>query len=376
MAGLLALVGCYEPPKPDCGFRCGPNLACPSDYTCASDNRCHLDGSPTNLNCVTPDSGPGPDAYSPNVHLLFPLQGLDPNPADAVVVEFDVDVAGVDTGSFTVNATGSSLFVVGGVSYDANTHQASFFRSEGLPPLQSLTATLSSDIVDPLSSRTLRVTSFTFTTANDSSPPMVVQTSPVTNSTGNNVGTNLLVRFSEPVIGLSATTFTMFETSMPANTVTGAVSFDFDSRTATFNPVDQLTPNLTYTARISSGVTDAAGNPIFNPPFLMNFMTGADTLQPTVRTTSPLNMDTNVAINTDIQVRFDEPVMGVSATSFQVNGGAVTGVVTMSADRKVATFNPDADLPAATTLNVTLSTAIADDSGNALNAFAFSFTTI
>lgn len=60
---LGALPGCYDIPKPECGFRCGPNGACPEDYTChPSDGRCHLNGSPPSLVCGTPPSDGPPDA--------------------------------------------------------------------------------------------------------------------------------------------------------------------------------------------------------------------------------------------------------------------------------------------------------------------------
>jgi hypothetical protein len=54
----LALPGCYDIPKPECGFRCGPDGACPEDYTCAPvDGRCHLNSAPPSLVCATPDGG-------------------------------------------------------------------------------------------------------------------------------------------------------------------------------------------------------------------------------------------------------------------------------------------------------------------------------
>jgi hypothetical protein len=58
----LALPSCYDIPKPECGFRCGPSGACPEDYTCAPDGRCHLNGSPASLVCGTPTDGPLVDA--------------------------------------------------------------------------------------------------------------------------------------------------------------------------------------------------------------------------------------------------------------------------------------------------------------------------
>ena len=54
----LALLGCYDIPKPQCGFRCGPDKACPEDYTCNDeDGRCHLNGAPPSLVCGTVDAG-------------------------------------------------------------------------------------------------------------------------------------------------------------------------------------------------------------------------------------------------------------------------------------------------------------------------------
>jgi hypothetical protein len=58
------LVGCYTLPEPACGFECGSDGACPTEYSCAADNRCHLNGSPTDLVCVIPDAAidAAPDA--------------------------------------------------------------------------------------------------------------------------------------------------------------------------------------------------------------------------------------------------------------------------------------------------------------------------
>jgi hypothetical protein len=60
LASLL-LMACYDVPQPECGFRCGPDGACPDDYTCnTGDGRCHLDSAPPSLVC-----GAGVDAAIP-----------------------------------------------------------------------------------------------------------------------------------------------------------------------------------------------------------------------------------------------------------------------------------------------------------------------
>ena len=64
VAGVSAAPSCYNPKLPQCGFICGPGGACPEDYACASDNRCHLNGSPSDLVCGPPLDAPiaRPDA--------------------------------------------------------------------------------------------------------------------------------------------------------------------------------------------------------------------------------------------------------------------------------------------------------------------------
>src|SRR5512144_1161541 len=67
IALLVAVTGaivaaCYEIPKPDCGFVCGPANACPDSYTCGSDHHCHRIGAPANLVCNPADGDvPGTD---------------------------------------------------------------------------------------------------------------------------------------------------------------------------------------------------------------------------------------------------------------------------------------------------------------------------
>ena len=61
--GAVVLGGCYQTPKPDCGFTCGAGGACPTDYTCHEDNRCR----PTSL-------GSAP------CQEVFEARGNDPRP--------------------------------------------------------------------------------------------------------------------------------------------------------------------------------------------------------------------------------------------------------------------------------------------------------
>jgi hypothetical protein len=102
----------------------------------------------------------------------------------------------------------------------------------------------------------------------------------------------------------------------------------------------------------------------------------ADTTAPTVFATDPDNGATNVATSSTIKVQFDEPVTNVSAGTFTAatTGGPINGVVA-DVDPLNYTFTPTSALPAATTITVTLTSAIEDVAGNALVTTTFSFMT-
>jgi len=62
LAFCLALLAaaCYD--RPTCSFRCGPDNACPYEYTCASDGWCKLKGATDECaGDVEPDAA-APDA--------------------------------------------------------------------------------------------------------------------------------------------------------------------------------------------------------------------------------------------------------------------------------------------------------------------------
>jgi hypothetical protein len=56
------VVACYDVPRPDCGFQCGPSAECPDGYVCGSDQRCHRVGAPSTLVCDTVDAAVPIDA--------------------------------------------------------------------------------------------------------------------------------------------------------------------------------------------------------------------------------------------------------------------------------------------------------------------------
>jgi len=373
---LGILVGCYDIPKPECGFACGPASECPSDYTCnVAVNRCQLVG--TTPACAAavdagtdtlPDSGD--DLTPPTVVAMVPaVNALGVPITIAITATFSEPVSGVSDLTMTLDRAG--LAVPGTVTYDPSTLTATLQPFASLVPGTVYTVLVRAGISD-LAGNPLGVTmAWQFTTAPDATPPSVTSRSPGVAATGVSVGATVIVEFSEAVNGVSAATLTLTDGVTP---VAGTVSYSTTPSRATLTPAAQLAPFTLYTVNLTAGITDTAANPL--TPVIWMFTTGADTIAPRVAGTSPVDLATAVPTTATIAVQFDEPVQNVTITSFTVNGGAITGTIALSAGDTVATFTPDAALPAGATISIALTTAITDVAANALAApVAFSFMT-
>jgi len=102
----------------------------------------------------------------------------------------------------------------------------------------------------------------------------------------------------------------------------------------------------------------------------------ADVTPPAVFATMPADGDTNVPQATTVRVQFTEAVTGVDSASFVVSTGGnnLLGTVS-SSDPLNYVFTPSGPLPAASNIDVTLTTDIRDTAGNPLATTIFSFDT-
>ena len=95
----------------------------------------------------------------------------------------------------------------------------------------------------------------------DTTPPTIVSTSPATDAIDVAVDTVIVATFSEAMDSstIATSSFTLVTDSTP---VSGSVSYDSGTYTATFTPDANLAYSTTYTATLSTAITDAAGNPL------------------------------------------------------------------------------------------------------------------
>jgi len=209
----------------------------------------------------------------------------------------------------------------------------------------------------------------------DTVAPSVVSTSPEADAIEVALDTAVSVTFSEAMDESTITTgsFTLVADS---TSVSGSVSYDSGTYTATFTPSADLDEDTTYTATLSTAITDVAGNPLA-AAYPWSFTTKIISVPPTVSSVSPLDGATDVATYTTVTATFDMAMdeTTITTSSFTLDG--VSGSVSYDSGTYTATFTPDAKLDSNTACTVTLSTAITSAEGIALaSAYSWSFTTV
>ena len=288
-----------------------------------------------------------------------------------------MDPLSITNQTFTVTGPGATA-VAGTVTYVGNT--ATFNPNAALAANTLFTATITTGAEDLAGNNLLADFVWTFTTgaAPDTTRPTVVSTVPTNGATGVGVSSNLLATFSEPMDPLSITNQTFTVTGPGATAVVGTVTYV--GNTATFNPNAALAANTLFTATITTGAEDLAGNNLL-ADFVWTFTTGAapDTTRPTVSNVSPANGATNVAVTANPIAVFSEPMDPLSITNqtFTLTGPGATAVVgTVSYTGNTATFTPTADLMNNTLYTATITTGAQDLAGNNILAnFVWTFTT-
>ena len=198
--------------------------------------------------------------------------------------------------------------------------------------------------------------------------PTVTSIAPANAATTVPINTNISATFSEGMdpATITSATFTLTQGATP---VSGAVTYL--GATATFNPTSNLAASLPFTATITTGAKDLAGNALAaNKTWTFTTGTTADITAPTVSSTIPADTATGVVINGNITATFDEAMdpATITATTVTLKQGAtsISGAVTYAGT--TATFNPTANLAASTLFTATITTGAKDLAGNALAA--------
>lgn len=172
--------------------------------------------------------------------------------------------------NFTVVKTSTGAPVAGTVTYVGTT--ATFNPTSDLEPNTQYTSTILAGATDLAGNALIagtRANPWSWTTAAtaDTTAPTVTLTSPVDLVTNVDLNKTVSATFSEEMDNttISTVTFTLAPTATPAALVSGVVLYDPLTNIATFNPDANLTASTSYTATITSGAQDLAGNALVVP---------------------------------------------------------------------------------------------------------------
>jgi Ice-binding-like/Bacterial Ig-like domain len=209
-------------------------------------------------------------------------------------------------------------------------------------------------------------------------PPTVLSVTPPAGTVGTCPNMVVTATFSKAMnsTSINSSTFTLAGPS--ASPVTGTVTYDASSNTATFTPATALALSTLYTATITTGAIDEQGIALASN-YVWTFTTGANTCVPTVISVTPPAGSASVCPASVVTATFNEAMnpLTINTTTFTLTGPgatAVTGVVTYAGS--TATFTPSSPLALSTLYTATITTGAQDLFGNSLvNNYVWTFTT-
>ncbi len=223
-------------------------------------------------------SGGGDNApVPPTVTSVLPVDGGISVPLNTDVsgtFSTEMDASTISDATFTVKQGASA--VSGAVVYLAATKTATFTPDAILSSNMVYTGTITTGAQDAGALALASNFTWTFTTAANSAPPMVLSTAPLTSALEVSISKRPTATFDKAMdpATLNSSTFTLKQGTTP---VSGTVTLDGLTNTARFTPSAPLALSTLYTATITTGVKDT-GHTAMLADYVWSFTTGACSL--------------------------------------------------------------------------------------------------
>ena len=241
---------------------------------------------------VVPVNPLSPTVIPPQVILTIPaiaspiVSGVATNLGLTAKFSQDMLASSINSTSFSV-ACPASTPVTGAitVTYDASSRLAVLRHANNFPATTTCVATITKDVKNSTGLAMANNFTWSFITAAgaDTTPPTITATSPANTAVGVCTTKNVTITFSEPM-DASTITATTFNVTNPSNAlVPGAITYDVLSNSATFtvsNPPGFSASTL-YTAHVTTGVQDLAGNSLATAQ-AVSFTTSSQACAPAV----------------------------------------------------------------------------------------------
>jgi hypothetical protein len=314
------------------------------------------------------------DTTKPAVASTVPAnaaQGVSPGNKLSATFSEGMDPLTISTGSFAVKETGSGRSVPGTVAYTESGSIATFTPFSALAANTKYSATIkggSGGVTDLAGNAMALDQAWSFTTgaAQDLIAPSVILVNPADLAQDVALDSSVSATFSKAMdpLTISTATFTLQASGPPlAPALVGTVSYDASSRTATFTPSVNLAINTQYTATVTTGAADLAGNTLAADK-VWSFTTGATVTGPAagavalgsagsfgIMATSAITNTGFTIINGDVSL---DPGTSMTGVPPAVVNGAVHINDSVSAQARLdllAAYNFAKTLPPGTTIS-------------------------
>jgi hypothetical protein len=267
------------------------------------------------------------DTAPPTVISTSPANSATGVPITSVIIitfSETIDPSTFNSTTFTLRNNGNN--VAGIITVDGAV--VTFTPSSALSYSTTYTGTITAGVGDLAGNAMAAdyIWSFTTGAVPDTTPPTVTAVSPGIGATDVPITSTLTATFSEAMNASTINTSTF--TLSGSGPVSGAVTYA--GTTATFTPSSNLAYDTTYTATITTGVGDLAGNAMA-ADYPWSFTTGAPpalTILPSSTTVAALtNPDGNVSDDLTVTISGGTPPYNVTSdnTTLIASPGAVAG---------------------------------------------------
>ncbi len=318
------------------------------------------------------------DTTRPKVVSVKPENSSINVPIDPQIeIEFDKDM---DPNTIT----STNLFLVGVNSMVQYSGKVARITPSPLAPNKEYIVKVSQNVKDLSGNMLLEEYTSTFTTgtsiSNTSNALSVASIFPADGATNVSLTTSIAVSFTKEINPgtLSNSSFQLYQGTSLISSNTSPVG----KIGGVLYPLSTLSPNTTYTIKISTAVTDNSSPPVALPSeFTSTFTTGSSTSSNLLVTgTSPTSGATQVSTNAKMIVVLDRALDSSTVNTTNVllqNTSSVPGTVNLLGSNAIV-FSPTNPLPANTAHTLTVTTGVLDTGvpPNSLSAnYNISFTT-
>ena len=356
--------------------------------------KCSLDGS-TFAACSSPKDYPGPLSQGNHTFRVRAIDATgtqDPTPASrSWSVDTNVPSApaitspqekGFVSANFTLSGSAEPNVTVevyeGMTSKGTTQANGSGVWSNALSGVSEGTHTYTATATDTAGNTSSASNTRTLTV--DTIAPTINNLSPADAATDVSPTTNVTATFSEGMDPTTLTTSTFILKEQGSSSQLGAaISYDSTANKATLDPSADLTLNTTYTATLSTGVKDAAGNTLAQE---RSWTFTTDIARPTVVSYAPTGSPNPPGLSTNVTATFstamDPSTITTSTFTLTRTGTSdpLAAQVTYDSASKTATLDPSANLSGSTNYTAVIksgSNGVKNLQGNSL-AQDFSWT--